>query len=87
MTALKNVLGCLLAAGVLVASPAAFADGHGNDGHGNDGHGDGRGNDGPGDRGKKPAAAPELAGKGAPAALALIAAGAAIVVSRRRRQD
>jgi len=84
MTALKNVLGSLLAAGVLMTSTAAFADGkgHGNDGHGNDG----RGKDGPGDNGKKPAGAPELAGKGAPAALALIVAGAAIVVSRRRRQ-
>ena len=37
--------------------------------------------------GDKGAAAPELAGHGAPAALALIAAGAAIVVSRRRRQS
>lgn len=42
---------------------------------------DGRGHGGD----RKPAAAPELAGKGAPAAFALIAAGAAIVVSRRRR--
>jgi uncharacterized protein (TIGR03382 family) len=80
MTALKNVLGSLLAAGVLMTSTAAFADGKG---HGNDG----RGHDGPGDSGKKPAGAPELAGKGAPAALALIVAGAAIVVSRRRRQS
>ncbi|MES1178809.1 MAG: hypothetical protein ABUL62_31090 [Myxococcales bacterium] len=31
------------------------------------------------------AAAPELAGHGAPSALALIAGGAAIVISRRRR--
>jgi len=80
MTALKNVLGSLLAAGVLVTSPAAFADGHGHDGNDGHGHGD------KGDKGdKKPAAAPELAGKGAPAALALIAGGAAIVISRRRR--
>ena len=72
MVVLKNIPGLLLAAGILVTSTAAFAEGHGN-GHGN------------GD--KKPAAAPELAGKGAPAALALIAGGAAIVVSRRRRQS
>jgi len=70
MVVLKNIPGLLLAAGILVTSTAAFAEGHG---HGN------------GD--KKPAAAPELAGKGAPAALALIAGGAAIVISRRRRQS
>jgi len=74
MTSLKNVLGTFLAAGVLLTATAAMADGRG--------HGDDRGDRG-GDR--KPAGAPELAGKGAPAALALIAAGAAIVVSRRRR--
>lgn len=76
MTALKTALSTLLAAGLLLTATAAFADGHG---HGDD-HGNGRGDDG-----RKPAGAPELAGKGAPAALALIAAGAAIVVSRRRR--
>jgi len=70
MPVLKNVLGSLFAAGVLVTSTAAFADGRG---HGHEG--------------PKPAAAPELAGKGAPAALALIAGGAAIVISRRRRQS
>jgi hypothetical protein len=74
MTALKNVLGLFLAAGVLVTSTAALADGKGH------------GHDGP-KGGGKPAAAPELAGKGAPAALALIAGGAAIVISRRRRQS
>ncbi|HYQ43129.1 MAG TPA: hypothetical protein VER11_14210 [Polyangiaceae bacterium] len=75
MTALKHVLGSFLAAGVILTSTAAFADGHGRD------------HDGPRDGGRKPtpASAPELAGKGAPAALALIAAGAAIVISRRRR--
>jgi|GEM_PF-2317927 len=79
MTSLKNVLATFLAAGVLLTATAAMADGHGRgDDRGND-----RGNDNGGDR--KPAAAPELAGKGAPAAFALIAAGAAIVVSRRRR--
>lgn len=84
MTALKNVLGVLLAAGVLATSTAALAGGHG---HGNgNGNGNGRGNDGPKPGGTKPAAAPELAGKGAPTALALIAGGAAIVISRRRRQ-
>jgi len=82
MTALKNVLGFMLAAGVLATAPAAFADGNG---RGHDDKGD-RGHDqGKKDDGKKGAPAPELAGKGAPAALALIAAGAAIVVSRRRR--
>jgi hypothetical protein len=74
MTVLKNVLGAFLAAGVLLTSTAALADGKG---HGHDGP---KGGD-------KPAAAPELAGKGAAAALALIAGGAAIVVSRRRRQS
>jgi len=72
MPALKKVLGSLFAAGVLMTATAAFADGRG---HGHDG---GKGS---------PAAAPELAGKGAPAALALIAGGAAIVISRRRRQS
>ena len=71
MTAPKNILGALLAAGVLVSSTVALADGKA---HGKDGD-------------KKGAAAPELAGKGAPAALALIAGGVAIVVSRRRRQS
>lgn len=71
MSAFKNVPALLVAAGVLVTSTAALA--------------------GPSfgpwfpKPTPKPAAAPELAGKGAPAALALIAAGAAIVVSRRRR--
>lgn len=74
MTALKNVLTSLLAAGVLMTATAAYAD------RGPGGH-----HDGPRDGGPKPAGAPELAGKGAPAALALIAAGAAIVISRRRR--
>ena len=74
MSALKNVLSTFLAAGVLLTATAAFADGHG--------RGDDRGDRGDG---RKPAGAPELAGKGAPAALALIAAGAAIVISRRRR--
>jgi len=84
MTALKNVLGSLLAAGVLVTSPSAFADAPGHDGRDGQGHDKGD----KGDKGdKKAAAAPELAGKGAPAALALIAGGAAIVVSRRRRQS
>ncbi len=78
MPALKNVLGLLLATGVLVVSTAALADGKG---HGHDGP-----KGGPKGGGDKPAAAPELAGKGAPAALALIAGGAAIVISRRRRQ-
>jgi hypothetical protein len=78
MTALSNALGILLAIGVLATSSVALADGHG---HGN-GHGNGNGNTGSG-----AAPAPELAGKGAPAALALIAGGVAIVVSRRRRQS
>ena len=77
MTALKNVLGLTVAAGALLTATAAFADGGGHKGHGHDGP---KGGD-------KPAAAPELAGKGAAAALALIAGGAAIVVSRRRRQS
>ena len=86
MTALKNVLGSLLAAGVLVTSPSAFADAPGHDGRDGQGHDRDKGDKG--DKGdKKAAAAPELAGKGAPAALALIAGGAAIVVSRRRRQS
>lgn len=83
MTALKNVLGLALAAGVLMTSTAALAGGRDRDRDD-----DRRGHDdGPRDGGKKPspASAPELAGKGAPAALALIAAGAAIVISRRRR--
>ena len=75
MTALKNVLTSMLAAGVLLTATAAFAD------RGPGGH------DGPRDGGRRPAGAPELAGKGAPAALALIAAGAAIVISRRRRAN
>lgn len=75
MPVLKNVLGSLFAAGILVTSTAAFADGRGH------------GHEGPKGGGDKPAAAPELAGKGAPAALALIAGGAAIVISRRRRQS
>lgn len=71
MTAFKNVLGLALAAGVLATTTAAFAGPFSN----------------PWGPKPKPAAAPELAGKGAPAALALIAGGAAIVVSRRRRQS
>ncbi len=76
MTALKNVLGLTLAAGVLATTTAAFAGPFSHGPHG------------PAPTpSPKPAAAPELAGKGAPAALALIAGGAAIVISRRRRQS
>lgn len=88
MTPLKNVLGPLLAASVLMTATAAFADrpGPGGPGHSHPGSGPGGpGGPGHGGPGQGPAAAPELAGKGAPAALALITAGAAIVVSRRRR--
>ena len=80
MSAHKIVLGIVLSAGLTMTAGSALAGpidlgididlGHG---HGDKG-------------GDKGAAAPELAGRGAPAALALIAGGAAIVVSRRRRQ-
>jgi hypothetical protein len=78
MSAQKIVLSLVLSAGLLMTAGSAFAS------------------NGPildffkehkGGKGDKGAAAPELAGHGAPAALALIAGGAAIVVSRRRRQS
>ena len=84
MSAHKIVVSIVLSAGLLMTAGSAFASdlplgididlgiGTGN------GNGNGNGNG---------AAAPELAGHGAPAALALIAGGAAIVISRRRRQS
>ncbi len=84
MSAHKFVLGFVLATGLLMTAGSAFA--HGANGpildflkdHKGD-KGDKGGDDG--------AEAPELAGHGAPAALALVAGGAAIVISRRRRQS
>lgn len=74
MSAQKIILSMVLSTGLLVSASAAFAKG--DKGDKGDKHGDDKG-----------AAAPELAGHGAPAALALIAGGAAIIVSRRRRQS
>ncbi len=82
MRAHKIVLGLILSAGLLMTAGSALADGH-HDGPGFGGPSHG----GPHRGGEKGAAAPELAGHGAPAALALIAGGAAVVISRRRRQS
>ena len=78
MSASKFVLSFVLSAGLLMTAGSASAAPLGIDididlgGHHKTDNG---------------SAAPELAGRGAPAALALIAAGAAIVISRRRRQS
>jgi hypothetical protein len=83
MTAQKLILGFVLSAGLTLTASSAFAHGASfPDLNILGGHGDDKGED-HGDRG---AAAPELAGHGSSAALALIAGGAAMVVSRRRRQ-
>ena len=80
MSAHKIVLGLILSSGLLMTAGSAFADGHDHGGHD---HGDNH----PDPHSDKGAAAPELAGHGAPAALALVAGAAAVVVSRRRRQS
>ena len=78
MTAQQLILGFVLSAGLTMTASTAFAA-----------HGplleliQERREERQAERG---AAAPELAGHGAPAALALIVGGAAIVVSRRRRE-
>ena len=85
MSAHKIVLGLILSSGLLMTAGSALADGqHGGPFGGPFG---GPGHGGPDHGGDKGAAAPELAGHGAPAALALIAGGAAVVISRRRRQS
>ncbi len=95
MSAHRHVLGLVLSAGLLMTAGSALADGHhdgfggpsiGGPGFGPPGHG-GPAPSGPSAPSGNGAAAPELAGHGAPAALALIAGGAAIVFSRRRRQS
>jgi len=82
MSAHKIILSSVLSAGLLMTAASAFA--HSESGPLLDFFKEHKGGKGGGDKG---AAAPELAGHGAPAALALVAGGAAIVFSRRRRQS
>jgi hypothetical protein len=69
MNTVKKTLALALAAGVLASAVPAAA----------------KDGDDKGDKKDHAVAAPELASKGAPIALALIAGGVAVVVSRRKR--
>jgi hypothetical protein len=74
MKSIKTMLAVTFALGVMASAGSAVAhDEHGRDGDGKEHH--------------RAAVAPELASKGAPVALALVAGGVAIVVARRRRQS